>query len=146
MPPPATPSQHRQGESGHGQAAPEAKPCARRIDEHQRQADKRICFGDADLAHQAQRLRIGAETNVLTVVERGRRARPRRVVRIVWRQGSGAAAGHRCHLDQRDRGAGSGGLDGGREPGPAGTDDRDGHGVSGVPRRHRGARTGTRVN
>ena len=68
-----------------------------------------------DASQQCQRFRIGAEQQVLAVVDRqaGALDAPR------------PSAGNRAGLEQRDLDAGVGQRDGGRAAGPAGADDRD---------------------
>ena len=121
-PRPAAPAERGPDEGRHGPARRQPQAQAAGVDEAKRQAEEGVALGHADRGHQAQRLAVGADADVLAVVE---------AVVAAGVQVAGAAAGGRRHLEQRDLGAERGALERGGEPRPAGAD----HGEA---RRHPG--------
>jgi hypothetical protein len=114
-PAPAGAPKRGDGERRHDRspAEPQAPPVS--VDEGQRAAQEGVAFGHTDVAQQAKGLDVGADTDVLPVVEHG----------AARNHVAGAAAGLRRHLEQGHMGAAADRFDRRRQPRPAGADHSD---------------------
>ena len=118
-PAPAPSTQHCAYERRDGRAAMQLEALAVGILQRQWQAPQQRARVGADLAHQRQRGLVGADQDVLAVVQR----LPAHMHR------AGPAAGLGCHLEHLDRVSGLARVDRRRDAGPAGADDGHAQGI-----------------
>ena len=106
-------AEHRTREGDDRRSRLQVQPGAVGSAEAQRRSHQGLADIDAHAAQQRERVEIGADQDVLAVVEQHARGL----------DAARAAAELRRHLEQRDRMAEARRLDGRRQPGPATADD-----------------------
>ena len=114
-PGPGRAAQHPAQEGERGRAAGQGEGLAVGITQPQRHAQQVRLGVGADATHQRQRCRVGADQDVLAVVQR----------RLAAFEAARPAAERRRHLEQRDGGAQRDRLHGCGQAGPAAADDGD---------------------